>query len=415
MKFSSGRNWLADQVNHWSWFLLLTVPAAAQAAAPGGVDRCSGVAIDTQIKVYGLSNGSSPDILEVLTPLFDPHRTRMVADGRTNTLIVKCPAETMAVVRALVLRLDQPSAGEPNRTDQPRREALGQSAPSGLAPRGVGPSPGEPSTTVVIHSPVARASVVQSLVADGTWVKKGDVLVTLDDSPLVAETETLKIELDQARSELHRLEQELAGSPAEIELLEQALEIAKLRRGQAQAESILELKNLEGEIALAAERMKLAEHRLKRLEVKAAEGGSASKLDVDAAGLELSVARIEYELGAARRKVLAEHAHVLQKAEIDLAVRRAELEVERARREQAAQQAAAAAQVAAATANGSQIEARLKRATDQVAACTICAPASGTVRYLRAGAGRQVALLEPGAVVRQGQALLELLVDGPDQ
>ena len=221
------------------WSCLLVATATAQ--------RLPDEEPAVQLKVYSLAYATSAEMLDVLDTLFDQPNVRMAADKRSNSLIVKGPQETLAIVSALMAKLDVPTPRSPAGAARPKR------VPSGRKPSGGNrPSVAKRSARrIEVRNEVPGETTVQTIVADGAKVKMGDLLVELDDSVLRAEKERLQIELEGANRQLVRAEQDLVNQTLDIDVLEAAVQVAKLRREQAQAESKLELTVVEAEISLA--------------------------------------------------------------------------------------------------------------------------------------------------------------------
>ena len=64
-----------------------------------------------EVKVFALANASSPELISVLTPIFKDEKVRLTADKRTNSLIVLARRDVLALVEALLLRLDEAPKG----------------------------------------------------------------------------------------------------------------------------------------------------------------------------------------------------------------------------------------------------------------------------------------------------------------
>ena len=129
--------------------------------------------------------------------------------------------------------------------------------------------------------------------------------------------------------------------------------------------------------------------------------------------MEALKAEAQLNVAVAKRKLLTDYTSRMRSAELELETRQAELELQRAKRELAAHRARAEAEIAAVKARAELTSARLSRIEEEVAKCKIHAPADGTVRRANLRIGVRQPELRTGAIVRQGQRLLEIELDNP--
>ncbi len=270
----------------------------------------------------------------------------------------------------------------------------------GLVFAAVGEEPKVPSAThVEIRCPLPGTSVVRSVVKDGSRVKKGDVLLTFDDSKIRAEVERLRVEASTAEAEAvaAKASLQLAESQSEeVGVAEAALKVAELRRRCCSPRFELELKLLEVQIEVAKKSLALSKRRYEKVFARQRATGSG---DVEAAELEIVKTQAELETAMTKRELL-KLMHALNEAELELALKRMQLDLAKTKCTVAEELETAKAALRAREQTRQLRQARLKRVADLLEQCTVRAPQDGTVRYLRRGG------MSKGASVRQGQPLL---------
>ena len=402
---------LANLITCVGWICLLAATATAQ---DFGSRREAEPDPDVHLKVYTLQYANSGAMLGILRTLFDHSQIRMAADKRTNSLIVQGPPDTLNVMSALVAKLDEPtsrsSAGATRTQRSPSDRKPSDRKPVG---RNQAPAANRSANRVELRNDVPGESTVQMIVSDGTEVKKGDLLVELDSSQLLAEKEQLQMELENAKSELAQAELALVNQTLDVDVLEAEVQIAKLRREQAQAEVKMELQVVEAEIALAEQALETAKRREALLKSQS-QSGTASSMRAADANMAVHKAQTQIEIARAKHSLLRDHTTRLRNAELELETRQAELQMERAKRELAANQAQVKARIGAVRAGYALTAARLQRVVESVTKCKIHSPQSGTARRAASRVGTRQPMLQEGATVRQGQRLLELELE-PDK
>ncbi len=348
-----------------------------------------------QIKVFALQNSAARDVLDVIDSIFGEETLRFAADERTNMVVVKGRPDTLAEVEAVLVRLDEAQAAGQQRVAQPRIKARLRVAP--------------PREGVELRSQVQGTAVIRFLVPAGTKVTKGDLLVQLDDSTLIPGMEMLRTEIEVVTAEIAAL-QNAADAVGDLETAEAELKLARLRRTHFDAESKLELLAAESEITVAAAALEFAQSEHTRLE-QLAQSGQINTGEVPAAAFEMMKARSEYELAKAQKALRVEHTRPLRLAELELEVQQHEWNLEQARREVEAQRAQRQKERRLLEFQLNIKSRELARLKDQIDKCKILAPVNGTVRYAGPRGKDGAAMIEEGAVVREGQSLMLLEMD----
>lgn len=265
--------------------------------------------------------------------------------------------------------------------------------------------------TIQIRSRLPGTNAILFLVEDGAQVKKGDLLVELDDSGLRDELMRRKIEAEKAKSTLAMVLRwrEMHQQRFAAMVSADSVKIAEMRLEQARAQLQVEQLSVEGEVKLAAHTQNLALSRHERL-AELAQNGQVSQEEVEVARLEALKAEVALEQAQAARRLLVEFTKPLREAELELEIAQARAEQEAQRQEAEMALVQSDAERHAAEAAHEMAAATLRRVEEHITKSKIHAPRAGTVRHYRAD-DRPETLIRQGAVVRQRQVLLLLEPD----
>jgi multidrug efflux pump subunit AcrA (membrane-fusion protein) len=248
-----------------------------------------------------------------------------------------------------------------------------------------------PGTTV--------ASTIKWVVDDGTWVKKGDLILQLDDAGLKEHLANQRINvvsmeaaLVQAGSELRIAElqsdRELKAAQGEVELAELELERnAEIAAGQQRK---LEIKLQQAKAALELAKRAAAAKAITDADMQARQG------DVEIAEIDL-------------KNHLAANAAQKRKGEIRLQQAKQGLEIVKVQRTGKLNQAEATQR--AKEQIFAEERAKLEELKADIANCEIRAPQDGIVLYYVAEQGRfsgSQSVIAVGEPVREGQRLLRI-------
>ncbi|MDH3718441.1 MAG: HlyD family efflux transporter periplasmic adaptor subunit [Planctomycetota bacterium] len=224
----------------------------------------------------------------------------------------------------------------------------------------------------------AAGTTILEIVPEGTHVREGDFLVRLDSSSLELERNAQQIVVHS--SEAAMIQARNAHDTAKIaktEYLEGTLKQEEL--------------TIQGEIFVAQENLRRAEDYLQYSQRLAAKG-YITKLQLEADRFGVDKARQELTAAESKLKVLREYtkAKMLTQLESDIQ--------------------STYAQWQAAKSNYELDVGKLRDIKEQVARCTITAPADGQVKYAnrRGGRGGGEVIIEPGTPIREGQVIIEL-------
>ncbi|MEX2381261.1 MAG: efflux RND transporter periplasmic adaptor subunit [Opitutales bacterium] len=264
------------------------------------------------------------------------------------------------------------------------------------------------ASEVSIVSEVEGQTRIISIVPEGTYVERGDLLVELDASDLEERLNQQEISYQNALSsftearenlEIRRSQAESDLKAAQLRVEFAGIDLKKYLDGDFPQQR----KNAESNIKLAGEELNRAEDRLEhteRLETK----GYATRTEYQGDLLTLERRQIELERAEAELEILVEFAHPRRVRELESDLVQAEEELGRVMSRSASQISQAEANVRARDANLALDEGRLNRIKRQLENSKILAPQSGLVIY----ASDQRVQIEEGATVRQRQEIIKL-------
>jgi HlyD family secretion protein len=236
----------------------------------------------------------------------------------------------------------------------------------------------ESANNIELKCKVPGPITILEIVPDGSHVKKGDQLVRLDSSTI--EDSILTQEIAVAKAEAAKISSEKDFSAAKIAVAE--YEQGTFRR---------DVRRAEADIVIAKQNLSTAENQL-TYSRKMHRKGYVNQLDVESKEFAVEQAALDVEVAELSKEVLQKFT------------REKTLEELISKRDSA--EALMNSDLAAFTKESNQ----LKRLQDQLADCTIVAPADGMVVYAndRINPWQQGPKVDLGAQVNQFQAILRL-------
>jgi HlyD family secretion protein len=265
---------------------------------------------------------------------------------------------------------------------------------------------------IEIQSEVEGQTTIQTLVKEGASVKKGDVLITLDSAAIRQKIEDTTLELQKAEADLTNAREmreiQISTNNANLEAADVALTLAQIALKQYEEGTYPQaLANAKTELDTAKINLKNAEEKLgqtKALQTK----GFVTMTQVKDDELAVRTAGNNVEKAQTALDVLVNYTHQMELAEKQNAVSQAEQKLARTKRENAASLSQKDADVRAKDQALSVLKRRMERLDQQLAACTIKAPADGMVVYATSNDRNAQSSLQEGAQVRERQNLLRL-------
>ncbi len=288
--------------------------------------------------------------------------------------------------------------------DSTNRSALAQQAKTTIRERAVL----ESARSVEVRNQVPGAARVVSVVAEGTHVKKGDVLVKLSSTTIEEQFVERELELVQLRAKWSYAEEELKRVKLDGELqvghAERALRLAisakdrvlgtggELSVAQAAAES---------EIAIAKARLETAQVLLKQ-----AAGNVARSLELQ---LRITESQEALKVGEARKRFLDGPERKHKTAVLDLAIAETEADLERRKLHLKQSIASASMQLTVQRVAFDHAAQKLAQTKESLSHLQIVAPQDGTVVFPNTRNTRVGVLgIRAGSTVRERQTLLQV-------
>jgi HlyD family secretion protein len=267
---------------------------------------------------------------------------------------------------------------------------------------------------IEFKSPVS--STIEQLVPNGSAVKTGDLLMTIDTAPLQVALLKQKVALNRERASLARAERtavlikeqfdlELAAAKLRVVVAEEAETSALEKGGQVD----LDVMQADAKINVARKQIELADAALELLPA-----GNAEDLGLKRKQIQLTRLQATESLGVeeARKKLLAGPIRRQQAAVLKLAVVEARSAILTLQKKHSDQVGDVQVQVAESEANCLAEQQKLAPIESQIAGCRVVAPSDGVVTYAitssRFGAQR-AAKIEVGGMTTKGQPVIQLV------
>lgn len=252
-----------------------------------------------------------------------------------------------------------------------------------------------------------KPATIIFLVPEGTHAKKGDLLLEFDSSSLKEDVRRRELDVKLAQLAVKRAEANLAGRKLEqssgVAAAKLAVASAELARESYLAkdgEHKLELKALDGQIAIAKSRIAAAKQL--QAQAKSAEERAQAEANLIAAQTFLSVAK-------GKRTLLTKHTLQRKAAALDAEIAGRKAELVRVQNTTAAVRTSAESELAAARTKLSLQQERLEHARRQLQFSRITAPRDSIVVYANMRSRRsEPVTIEEGAQVRPRQPVLML-------
>lgn len=266
---------------------------------------------------------------------------------------------------------------------------------------------------IVVRSELEGSAPIISIVKEGAFVKKGDLLVELDSAELTdrltqqeVTTQSSQFAYVQAKEALAIQKSVNASNVKDAEL---ALELAKDDLEKYQEGDIPQLgRNATNDIIVAEEEFKRAEERL-RWTKTLAEKDFASPSEVQQDDLARTRALINVEKAKTSLELMKKYDFPKQLRLKQSKVDQAEVELMRIQQRARAQEAQAEAELESRQRNLDFNEKKLQHYKEQLEFTKIMAPQDGMVIYASStGGSRGNYLIEEGASIRQKQDVIVL-------
>src|SRR5256885_845352 len=236
---------------------------------------------------------------------------------------------------------------------------------------------------------VEGSTTVQTLVKEGSTVKKGDVLCTLDSSAIKQKIEDTTLDLQKAEADLTTSREmkdiQESQNAANLEASDVALTLAKLDlQAYTEGNYPQDLQNAQTALEMGKITLKNTQEDLAQT-MNLFNKGFVTASDVKKSELAVTTARNDVGKAESALKVLTQYTHNRDMADKKNALSQAEQKLVRTKRENAANLNQKLADVEAKEQALAVMKRRMERYQEQLAACTITAPADGMVVYASSG------------------------------
>ncbi len=272
-----------------------------------------------------------------------------------------------------------------------------------------------PQEQLVIVNELQGQTTIISLIAEGTRVKVGDLLVELDSSRLLDERIDQQIKVQNAEATFVRARENLAvtKNQTESDISKATLDLRFAKEDQSQyieGQYPNQLREAESRIALAEEELKRADEKLKWSEILSAEK-YISTTELQADRLAARRTGLDLELAKNAMTLLQDYTHTRRLVELESAISQIEMALERVKRKAAADIIQAEADLHAKESELSRQKDKLSKLEDQIKKSKITAPRDGLVVYatsVRMSYRGNSDPLQEGQQVRERQELIFL-------
>ena len=270
-------------------------------------------------------------------------------------------------------------------------------------------------SNVEIVCPVEGQSVILDIAREGSYVRKGDVVVKLDSSEIERKIEQAQLDLQKAEADLTAAKEskEIQDSTnvanleaANVELILARLDLQQYVEGTFPSE----LQNAKTAVDMAKISVKNMEDELAQTRSLFSKG-FVTAADVKKAELALLTAKNDLEKKSTDLMVLEKYTHEKELTDRRNKVAQAEKKLVRVQRENSSQLAQKVADLQAKAQTLDLRKQQMEHMQEQLAACTIKAPGDGMVVYATSGRsdwGRRDTPMAPGATVRMQELLIRL-------
>ncbi|MBN9689611.1 MAG: efflux RND transporter periplasmic adaptor subunit [Verrucomicrobia bacterium] len=266
---------------------------------------------------------------------------------------------------------------------------------------------------VVIRSEVEGTARIIYIIPEGSYVKKGELLVELDSSAAQDSVNQQLIAVEKAQFALVQAEQQLAIQKSTVESEVQAAELKvefaqtdldKYEKGEARQL----LRNAQMQTNTVFENLKISEERLEWSK-KLFEKGFETKGNLDRDSLAVTQARMNLEQAQEELRMLEVFDHPKKLRTLQAALQEAKDNLDRVKLQGERRLSQFTADVASQKRTLELSQKKLERDQKQLLAAKILAPQGGLVVYATGGNRfSNESLIEEGAVVRNRQELIKL-------
>jgi HlyD family secretion protein len=267
-----------------------------------------------------------------------------------------------------------------------------------------------------LASQVEGQTTIISIIPEGTWVTQGEVVCELDASVLREQAKQQEIATTQAEAAMatarETLEIQKTQNESDIAAAKLKADLAKLDLEKySQGDFPQQKSELEGNVTIAKEEQIRAKENLDFIHGQVKKGFSTQN-ELDASRVALQQANLKLQGAEELLNVLINYTYKRTIAELTANAMESEREMARVKLKADSARTQCEKEQEAAKLTYDVEREKLERLQNQIEACTLRAPQDGEVVYatLSTGGGRssQPVTIEPGAVVRERQPIINL-------
>ncbi len=261
---------------------------------------------------------------------------------------------------------------------------------------------------VVVKCRAEGRNRIISLVDEGVFVKKGDLLMELDSSQFVERKDRQEIVVTNAKANFIRARENLVvtESQGKSDIAKAKLDLQFARQDlekYLEGEYPQQLKQANTDITIADEESKRAKARLEASE-KLADKGYITLTELKADSLSRMRSKLNYEMAISKLGVLTKYTHVRMLAKLKSDVSQTAMALDRTKRRAASDILRGEVVKSAKESEHNRQQSQLDRLSQQIINCTILSPVDAQVVYSTTVKQRRWGSNEPLA---QGQEVSE--------
>ena len=266
---------------------------------------------------------------------------------------------------------------------------------------------------VTVRNEVDGTSRIVFIVPEGTYVKKGDLIVELDTETAEKELNEQLIRYEDDKADFARSQTDviITRSSAESDIRRAELNVQFAQMDLEKFEEIekeQEIRNAQIEIITAQESLKLAEERLEWSE-KLEEEGFETKSNRDRDALAVTNQTLGLEKAESVKRMLSEYDLAKMEAEYESLLEEAKQELERVKKQGESKISQALTQLEIDRRQMDLGADNLAKLEKQMAATKMYAPQDGLIVYaMNNNRYSNESIIEEGATIRQRQAIVKI-------
>lgn len=265
---------------------------------------------------------------------------------------------------------------------------------------------------VTVRNEVEGTSRIIYIIPEGTYVKKGQLIVELDTDEAEKDLNEHLVRYEDDKADFMKSETDviITQSTVESEIRQAELEVQFAKMDLEKFEQIekeQEIRNAQIEIITAQESLKLAEERLEWSE-KLTEEGFETKSNLDRDKLAVTNQSLGLEKAESVKRMLSEYDLAKMEAEYRSILEEAEKELERVKKQGESKMLMAKTSRDIEERKLRLSEVKLAKMNKQMAATKIYAPQAGLITYAVSSRYSNESVIEEGATIRQRQAIVKI-------